>query len=76
VIIVKQRCVIVERKRHGAPHVVGEKCRRCKACLRLGCPAITMAGERVVILESLCDGCGLCASVCPAKAIAAKEAKQ
>jgi indolepyruvate ferredoxin oxidoreductase alpha subunit len=74
VIVVRQRCVIVERKKHGPSFAVGESCKRCKVCLRLGCPAISMEGERVVILEDLCDGCGLCASVCPAKAIAVKEA--
>ncbi len=49
-----------------------EKCTGCKICINeLGCPAITFNQERKVaaIDEVLCNGCGVCAQVCPLKAI-------
>lgn len=47
-----------------------EKCIGCKQCIReIGCPAIAVRAEKVEIDVSLCHGCGLCAQICPAKAI-------
>lgn len=43
------------------------RCRRCGACGRLGCPAIS--GRSPVIDPGLCAGCGLCADVCRCSAI-------
>jgi len=48
-----------------------ERCSsKCNACINLlGCPAIIKEGKKTVIDSSLCNGCGLCAQVCPYKAI-------
>lgn len=46
-----------------------ERCNRCGACLRLGCPAIADRLEAMEIDASTCAGCGLCAQVCRAGAI-------
>jgi indolepyruvate ferredoxin oxidoreductase, alpha subunit len=58
-----------------------DACRGCKACLELGCPAISWIEEagktadgkkrkgRVVINRLQCPGCGLCAQVCRFEAI-------
>jgi indolepyruvate ferredoxin oxidoreductase alpha subunit len=47
-----------------------EKCTRCKLCInRLGCPALIMEGDKVVIDASQCPGCGVCAQVCKFNAI-------
>jgi indolepyruvate ferredoxin oxidoreductase, alpha subunit len=48
-----------------------ERCSpKCNACIRLlGCPAIVRQGDKTVIDAALCTGCGLCAQVCPHKAI-------
>ncbi len=51
-----------------------EVCRKCKRCMRLGCPAIeSTATGGVAINAELCNGCGLCASVCPFGAIGKEE---
>jgi indolepyruvate ferredoxin oxidoreductase, alpha subunit len=51
-------------------HIDQEACTDCKLCLNsLGCPALLIENERVVIDSTQCDGCGLCAQVCPSKAI-------
>jgi NADPH-dependent glutamate synthase beta subunit-like oxidoreductase len=42
----------------------------CQLCIKkLGCPAIVLEGEEVVIDSSQCPGCGICSQVCPAEAI-------
>ncbi len=41
-----------------------EKCTNCRACLRLGCPALVAEEKQVVIDSEQCNGCGLCAQVC------------
>lgn len=46
-------------------------CIGCKSCLRLGCPAISFDGgtKKANIDRVACAGCGVCAQVCPKKAI-------
>lgn len=49
-----------------------EKCRKCKACVKTGCPAIT-SGDQITINQESCTGCSVCRQVCPFEAI--KEVK-
>ena len=44
-------------------------CIGCRACMRIGCPAISFRGGRAHIDETLCVGCGLCVGLCPKDAI-------
>ena len=74
VIIAQRPCALLD-KSEKIPHVVSDKCRNCKACLKLGCPAIISGKDRVSIDFSLCTGCGVCEQVCPFGAITAGEAK-
>ncbi len=48
-----------------------EKCNvKCDACITLlGCPSIIKEDGKTIIDSSTCSGCGLCAQVCPYKAI-------
>ena len=49
---------------------INSKCTSCMACLKkLGCPAISLENDKVVINGDLCTGCGLCINLCPAGAI-------
>lgn len=75
-IVVEGPCIFIDRGRRGPVPAVGQgECVNCRACFRLGCPALTVEDGRVTVLADLCLGCGLCVQVCPKKAIvaAAKE---
>ncbi|MCX5906549.1 MAG: 4Fe-4S dicluster domain-containing protein, partial [Deltaproteobacteria bacterium] len=60
-------------------------CAGCRACLRLGCPAISWIKEdesgekkrkgRAAIEPFLCNGCSLCAQVCKFEAIEEEHGK-
>ena len=41
-----------------------ELCRKCKLCLKLGCPAIEWVNDEIHVNEMLCGGCALCEKVC------------
>lgn len=45
-----------------------EKCKKCKACVKTGCPAIS-SGEIITINPDSCTGCSVCRQVCPFDAI-------
>ena len=45
-----------------------EKCKKCKMCVGIGCPAIH-AGESIKIDATTCLGCKVCQQVCPFDAI-------
>lgn len=53
-----------------------EKCIGCKACIRIGCPAISFdkASKKSSINPDSCVGCQVCLQVCPVKAIGKVEA--
>ena len=47
-----------------------DRCIGCKKCINeIGCPAISLNNGKAVIDETLCNGCGLCESICPVAAI-------
>jgi indolepyruvate ferredoxin oxidoreductase alpha subunit len=49
---------------------VPEKCRKCGACLKPGCPALTKNEDGTISIdESMCNGCGLCRQLCKFDAI-------
>jgi indolepyruvate ferredoxin oxidoreductase alpha subunit len=49
------------------------RCKKCGACLQLGCPAI-QGGEGIPEINAmLCSGCGLCGQVCKFDSVATVE---
>lgn len=79
VIIARRECALIaKRDKEGAilkKHFIDqEACHKCKTCVdRFQCPAISSANKVQTIDDALCAGCGVCAQVCPWKAI--KEVK-
>ncbi len=76
VIIFRRPCALLPNQpKQGLCATNTDKCRKCKACIRIGCPAIeASAGGGVVINATLCTGCGLCTQMCAFGAIG-KEAQ-
>ncbi|MBN2026304.1 MAG: indolepyruvate ferredoxin oxidoreductase subunit alpha [Actinobacteria bacterium] len=64
VVISSRACVLRERRSGVWYEVIEEECTGCKRCLRLGCPAIVMRGEKAEVQQDLCVGCSMCAQVC------------
>lgn len=73
VIITKQPCALikeVQKKRANMYcEIQEEKCKKCKACIKTGCPAISFKNGKVTIDRSMCNGCTLCKQVCKFDAI-------
>jgi indolepyruvate ferredoxin oxidoreductase, alpha subunit len=74
-IVARSPCPLYEKKNPGpARRVDQELCKKCKACLRLGCPAIEWVNEEIRVNELLCGGCALCEKVCKEGAFAIANA--
>ncbi|MBE6619333.1 MAG: indolepyruvate ferredoxin oxidoreductase subunit alpha [Ruminococcaceae bacterium] len=70
VIISRRPCVLLKYVKPKTPVTVDpDKCRSCKSCMRLGCPAISMKDGKAVIDTTLCVGCGVCTQLCAFNAI-------
>ena len=76
VIITQSPCVLL--KGNVFPNkcrVIPEKCKKCGACLRPGCPALTKTADGTTVIdETMCNGCGLCMQLCKFGAIEKVEA--
>ena len=70
VIIAQRPCALLKSVKYEGKCVIDqEKCKKCKKCMGLGCPAISVHDGVVSIDMSQCNGCGLCMNVCPFDAI-------
>ena len=74
VIISRRPCALLKTVKHPGPISVNSaKCIGCKACMKIGCPAISIADKKAVIDQTQCVGCNVCAQLCRQNAIG-KEA--
>ena len=65
VIISRRPCALLKYVKHQPPLAVdSEKCKSCKACMKIGCPAISMKGGKAKVDNTLCVGCGVCEQLC------------
>lgn len=62
-------CPLQAKIRHTPMFVDEDKCIECGSCSKINCPAISSAGGKPVINTFLCNGCTVCAQICPKKAI-------
>ena len=65
VIISRRPCALLKSVKHKKPLVVEEdKCVGCKACMKIGCPAISIIGGKAKVDATQCVGCGVCQQLC------------
>ena len=78
VIIVTAPCALLKGQSFPNKCVaVPEKCKKCGACLKPGCPALTKQEDGTVKIDvSMCNGCGLCTQLCKFGAIEVRDAKE
>ncbi len=64
-IISRRPCALLKEVKHKAPLKVDQdKCKSCKMCMKIGCPAIAMKNGKAKIDDTLCVGCGVCEQMC------------
>ena len=75
-IVTRRPCLLLKRAKRedGLCKVNTDKCRSCKKCLKVGCPAVAFRDGKAYIDPTQCVGCTVCAQVCPFGAIE-KEGK-
>jgi indolepyruvate ferredoxin oxidoreductase, alpha subunit len=77
VIISRRPCALLKYVKHKPPiRALEDKCAGCKSCMRLGCPAISMKNQKVVIDNTLCVGCGVCEQLCKFDALQPEEVQK
>ncbi len=70
VIISRRPCALLKYVKAKPALVIDEdKCRSCKACMKIGCPAISMKNGKAHIDATQCVGCEVCEQLCAFDAI-------
>ena len=70
VIISRRPCVMIKGTKHKPPLKVNtDNCKGCKACMQIGCPAISFKDKKAHIDPTLCIGCEVCKQMCRFDAI-------
>ena len=65
VIISRRPCALLKYVKHNKPlSVDSDKCVGCKACMKIGCPAISIIDGKAVVDGTQCVGCGVCEQLC------------
>ena len=73
VVICRRPCALLKYVKHNPPLVIDHnKCVGCKACMKIGCPCISVKDGKASIDQTLCNGCGLCTQMCRLGAIGSR----
>ena len=65
VIISRRPCALLKYVKHKAPLSVDrDKCVGCKACMKIGCPAVSIVDGKAKVDATQCVGCGVCEQLC------------
>ncbi|NLL12015.1 MAG: indolepyruvate ferredoxin oxidoreductase subunit alpha [Fibrobacter sp.] len=70
VIIAREPCRLIERRRSPAPEYVQSKCKKCGLCLSIDCPGVVKTEDGYITIDQeTCAGCNLCVEICSPKAL-------
>lgn len=70
VIITVSPCVLLSKAKKPVYIAHSDKCKKCGACMKPGCPAMTKNPDGTIkIDDTMCTGCGLCRTLCKFDAI-------
>ena len=79
VIISRRPCALLKTVKAKPPLKVNQdKCKGCRSCMKIGCPALSFKDGKAKIDPTLCVGCSVCTQLCNFDAFedtAVKEAK-
>jgi indolepyruvate ferredoxin oxidoreductase alpha subunit len=65
VIISRRPCALLKYVKHNKPLAVDrDKCVGCKACMKIGCPAISIIDGKAQVDATQCVGCKVCEQLC------------
>ena len=74
VIIAQRPCALLKGvKYEGKAEVDNDKCKKCKMCMKIGCPSLSFNGGALKVDATLCNGCGLCLNICKFGALSVKK---
>ena len=73
VIIAQRPCALLKKVKYKGHCTVTDKCKKCKMCMKIGCPAISCKDGKMNIDTTQCNGCGLCVNLCPFEAIVKED---
>lgn len=70
VVITKSPCVLLDKSKKPLYIANPDKCKKCGMCMKPGCPAMTRNEDGTIYIDdTMCTGCGLCATLCKFDAI-------
>ena len=70
IIISRRPCVMIKGTVHKPAIAINQDaCKGCKACIQIGCPAISFKDKKAHIDPTLCIGCEVCKQMCRFDAI-------
>ena len=74
VIISRRPCALLKYVKKKAPlRVNKDRCKSCRSCMKIGCPAISIRDKKAVVDATLCIGCGVCTQMCRFGAFESEE---
>jgi len=74
VIISRRPCALLKYVEHApALSIDPDKCKGCKMCMKIGCPAISFRDGKASVDPTQCVGCGVCSQLCAFDAFQVKE---
>ena len=70
VIIARRACALLDKSAYKPALAIDkDKCKKCMACMKMGCPAIVKGEDGLSIDAAQCVGCELCIQTCKFGAI-------